>query len=314
MSSLGRWSPERRCGWPRTPPRGTARNSRRRPRPAAGRRRARSRGSARTASRSLRPGRRGRRLRRRRWRRSRRWAGSRRVVTGTRGAPAECLALSLRVATRDPPTPHVGTDGGGVRRIARGRIAGVTRGGAVSSLVVPSEAARGRSTMKDEREVVVVTGASGGVGRATARRFAADGARLALIARGRNGLEATAREVEELGGEALVLPVDVADPDQVEAAASSVEDAFGPIDVWVNDAMVDRLRRVPRHRAGRVQARHRGHLPRHGVGHARRAEAHVAARPRLRSCRSARRCPTAASRCSRPTAAPSTRARGSRRA
>jgi NAD(P)-dependent dehydrogenase (short-subunit alcohol dehydrogenase family) len=87
-------------------------------------------------------------------------------------------------------------------------------------------------------DVVVITGASGGVGRAAARRFAADGARVGLIARGRKGLEGAAREVEEAGGQALVLPVDVSDAHQVEAAASSVEDAFGPIDVWVNDAMV----------------------------------------------------------------------------
>jgi len=87
-------------------------------------------------------------------------------------------------------------------------------------------------------EVVVITGASGGVGRAAARRFAADGALIALLARGRKGLEATAREVEQAGGQALVLSVDVSEYDQVEAAAASVEDAFGEIDVWVNDAMV----------------------------------------------------------------------------
>ncbi|HWD64246.1 MAG TPA: SDR family oxidoreductase [Solirubrobacteraceae bacterium] len=92
--------------------------------------------------------------------------------------------------------------------------------------------------MSGTREVVVITGASGGVGRAAARQFASDGARIGLIARGRKGLEGTARDVEQAGGEALVLPCDVADPDQVEAAASSVEDAFGPIDIWVNDAMV----------------------------------------------------------------------------
>jgi short-subunit dehydrogenase len=89
-----------------------------------------------------------------------------------------------------------------------------------------------------EQEVVVITGASGGVGRATARKFASEGAKVALIARGRKGLEAAAQEVRDAGGEPLVLPVDVANYDQVEAAASSVEDAFGPIDVWVNDAMV----------------------------------------------------------------------------
>ncbi|HET9074530.1 MAG TPA: SDR family oxidoreductase [Solirubrobacteraceae bacterium] len=88
-------------------------------------------------------------------------------------------------------------------------------------------------------ETVVITGASGGIGRATVRRFAADGARIALIARGRAGLEAAAREAEAAGAAAtMVIPADVADPDQVEAAASSVEDAFGPIDIWVNDAMV----------------------------------------------------------------------------
>jgi NAD(P)-dependent dehydrogenase (short-subunit alcohol dehydrogenase family) len=92
--------------------------------------------------------------------------------------------------------------------------------------------------MGSKREVVVITGASGGVGRAAARRFAREGACIGLIARGRRGLEGAARDVREAGGEALVLPVDVADPGQVEAAAASVEDAFGPIDVWVNDAMV----------------------------------------------------------------------------
>jgi NAD(P)-dependent dehydrogenase (short-subunit alcohol dehydrogenase family) len=92
--------------------------------------------------------------------------------------------------------------------------------------------------MQREHEVIVLTGASGGIGRAAVRRFARDGAKLALIARGRRGLEAAAHEAEELGGKALVLPVDVSCHDQVEAAAASVEDAFGPIDIWVNDAMV----------------------------------------------------------------------------
>jgi NAD(P)-dependent dehydrogenase (short-subunit alcohol dehydrogenase family) len=92
--------------------------------------------------------------------------------------------------------------------------------------------------MSRQNEVVVITGASGGIGRAAARKFGSDGARVALIARGRRGLEGAAREVEQAGGQAMVLPVDVSDHDQLEAAASSVEDAFGPIDVWVNDAMV----------------------------------------------------------------------------
>lgn len=88
------------------------------------------------------------------------------------------------------------------------------------------------------KEVVVITGASAGVGRATARRFARDGARVALIARGRAGLEAAAREVEEAGGEALVIPCDVADAQAVRAAAEQAEAAFGPVDIWINNAMV----------------------------------------------------------------------------
>jgi short-subunit dehydrogenase len=87
-------------------------------------------------------------------------------------------------------------------------------------------------------EVVVITGASGGIGRAAARRFASEGARVALIARGRKGLEAAAREVEAAGGEALVLPADVSVAEQVEGAAAAAEKALGPIDVWVNNAMV----------------------------------------------------------------------------
>jgi NADP-dependent 3-hydroxy acid dehydrogenase YdfG len=86
-------------------------------------------------------------------------------------------------------------------------------------------------------EVVAITGASAGVGRAAARAFGKLGASVGLLARGRDGLEAAKREVEEAGGRALVLPTDVADPQQVEAAASALEDAFGPIDVWVNNAM-----------------------------------------------------------------------------
>jgi NAD(P)-dependent dehydrogenase (short-subunit alcohol dehydrogenase family) len=86
-------------------------------------------------------------------------------------------------------------------------------------------------------EVVVVTGASAGVGRATAQAFAKRGAQIGLLARGRDGLEAARREVEALGGKALVLPADVADAEQVEAAAARVEEELGPIDVWVNNAM-----------------------------------------------------------------------------
>jgi NAD(P)-dependent dehydrogenase (short-subunit alcohol dehydrogenase family) len=86
-------------------------------------------------------------------------------------------------------------------------------------------------------EVVVVTGASGGVGRAVAHAFAKRGAHIGLLARGKEGLSDARREVESFGGKALVLPTDVADHEQVEVAAETVEATFGPIDVWVNDAM-----------------------------------------------------------------------------
>lgn len=88
-----------------------------------------------------------------------------------------------------------------------------------------------------KHEVVVITGASAGVGRATVREFARRGAWIGLIARGTDGLEAARREVEAEGGKALVLPVDVADAAQLEAAAEKVETVLGPIDIWVNNAM-----------------------------------------------------------------------------
>jgi NAD(P)-dependent dehydrogenase (short-subunit alcohol dehydrogenase family) len=91
--------------------------------------------------------------------------------------------------------------------------------------------------MRPQRQVVVITGASAGVGRATARLFAEQGARLGLIARGRDGLEAAAKEVELAGGHALALSVDVAHASEIEDAASSVERELGPTDVWVNNAM-----------------------------------------------------------------------------
>jgi short-subunit dehydrogenase len=89
--------------------------------------------------------------------------------------------------------------------------------------------------------VVVVTGASAGVGRAVVRERAARGDRIGLIARGEVKLRATAEEVRRLGGTPLVLPLDVADPDAVEAAAARVEAELGPIDVWINDAMTSVL-------------------------------------------------------------------------
>lgn len=90
---------------------------------------------------------------------------------------------------------------------------------------------------KKQKRVVVVTGASAGLGRSIAREFAATGADIALIARGIDGLEAAKREVEEAGGRALIFPIDVADADAVERAAAETEEKLGPIDVWVNNAM-----------------------------------------------------------------------------
>ena len=86
--------------------------------------------------------------------------------------------------------------------------------------------------------VVVVTGGSAGIGRATVRMLARRGTCLGLLARGRDRLEATAREVRQAGGRALVLPTDVADPDAVEDAARRTEEAFGPLDAWINNAML----------------------------------------------------------------------------
>lgn len=87
-------------------------------------------------------------------------------------------------------------------------------------------------------KVAIITGASSGVGRAIARAFGAAGAKVGLIARGLEGLEAAAREIREAGGDALVLPLDVSDEAAVSAAAKSVYSAWGRIDIWVNNAMV----------------------------------------------------------------------------
>jgi NADP-dependent 3-hydroxy acid dehydrogenase YdfG len=90
-------------------------------------------------------------------------------------------------------------------------------------------------------EVVVVTGASAGVGRAIAREFGAHGASVVLLARSRDGLEGARQDIEHLGGRALAIETDVSDDQQVEAAADQAEREFGPIDLWINNAMVSVL-------------------------------------------------------------------------
>jgi NAD(P)-dependent dehydrogenase (short-subunit alcohol dehydrogenase family) len=89
---------------------------------------------------------------------------------------------------------------------------------------------------KNAHQVVVITGSSGGVGRATARAFGEQGAAVALLARGERGLAGAVRDVEEAGGRALAIPTDVSDFEQVQAAAKQVESELGDIDVWVNVA------------------------------------------------------------------------------
>jgi NAD(P)-dependent dehydrogenase (short-subunit alcohol dehydrogenase family) len=92
-------------------------------------------------------------------------------------------------------------------------------------------------SMTQRGPIVMITGASAGVGRAVALAFARRGASIGLLARGRAGLEGARRDIESAGANALMLQADVADAGQVEAAAATLEDTFGPIDIWVNNAM-----------------------------------------------------------------------------
>src|SRR5579862_9299757 len=92
--------------------------------------------------------------------------------------------------------------------------------------------------MAKKPSVVVITGASAGVGRATACEFAQHGTHIGLLARESAGLDGARHDVERLGGRALTVPVDVADHKQLDAAAEEIENKFGPIDIWINNAMV----------------------------------------------------------------------------
>lgn len=92
-------------------------------------------------------------------------------------------------------------------------------------------------TDKERRGVVVITGASAGVGRAIARTFARNGYDVSLLARGLDGLRAAQQEIAEMGRKAVYFQVDVADANAVEEAAAKTEEQLGPIDVWVNNAM-----------------------------------------------------------------------------
>jgi NAD(P)-dependent dehydrogenase (short-subunit alcohol dehydrogenase family) len=90
---------------------------------------------------------------------------------------------------------------------------------------------------RPKREIVVITGASAGVGRATAREFARRGADVGLIARGQDGLFSARKEVESAGRRAIAVPADVSDPLQLDQAADTIEKELGPIDIWINNAM-----------------------------------------------------------------------------
>lgn len=91
---------------------------------------------------------------------------------------------------------------------------------------------------KTKPQVIMITGASAGVGRATVREFAKRGAYIGLLARGQDGLDGALKEVDSLGGKGLIIPSDVSNPAEIENAAEIVEETFGPIDVWINNAMV----------------------------------------------------------------------------
>jgi hypothetical protein len=109
-----------------------------------------------------------------------------------------------------------------------------------------------------ELDIVVITEAASGVGRATALEFARHGARLGLVGLDTQGLEATRQQVEVLGGEAIVVTADPTDPDQLESAAETIEETFGPIDIWINNS--PQGMHGTRTALRRMRPRKRGHI------------------------------------------------------
>jgi NAD(P)-dependent dehydrogenase (short-subunit alcohol dehydrogenase family) len=154
-----------------------------------------------------------------------------------------------------------------------------------------------------DTQTVVVTGASAGIGRATARLFGERGARVALIARGQAGLDGAVRDVEQAGGEALAISADVADYEQVTAAARKAEERFGPIDVWVNVAFTSVF--APFSEITAAEFRRVTEVSYLGFVHGTMA-ALALMRPRDQGTIVQVGSASAASRCSPPTAAPST--------
>ena len=212
-------------------------------------------------------------------------------------------------------------------RVARPALRGVRRHPAPAARQ-PAPGVRARAAPRDRRtpgrtrhrlatrggpvtQTVVITGASAGIARATAVQFAARGANVALLARGRAGLEAAAKDVQNAGGTPLVIPTDVADVEQVERAADRVEAELGP-DRRVGERRVHlRVRPVPHDQRGRVPARHRSHLPRLRLRHHGRARPDAPAQPRNDRAGRLGAGRTLPSRCSRRTAGPSTPSTGS---
>ena len=166
----------------------------------------------------------------------------------------------------------------------------------------------GRVAAPGKTKTVVVTGASAGVGRAVARAFAKRGDNVAVLARGRAGVDGAARDVEADGGRALALTVDVSDPEAVERAADQIEEHFGPIDVWVNNAMASVFSPVkqmkPEEYKRVTEVTYLGTV--YGSLTALKRMERAAAGT---SFRSAAPWPTAAFRCKAPTAAQSTPSR-----